>query len=115
MKNDGVFVVVDFNVEDNIVAVTDKMTCDEYKKYMADNSDRFTGFDFYMVIACHGGLSKAELERSFVTQLHEYLINEIGCYTPNEGYDFYLNYYMPYATAEINRMCREYPHRSEFI
>lgn len=106
--NDGICVVVDFDMENNTVAITDKMQIDEYKKFMEDNPNQLNEFDFYMFVYCHNGLSKARLERSFVEHLHEYLESDIGCFIPDGTTDYYCMKYMDYTTSEINKMCREF-------
>ena len=108
VKKAGTCVVVDFDMDNNTVAITDKMGHEEYKKFMVDNPNDIDEFGFYMYVYCLEGLSKARLERCFVEHLHQYLINDIGCFIPDGTSDFYLNYYMSYTTAEINRMCREF-------
>ena len=106
VKKAGTCVVVDFDMDNNTVAITDKMGHGEYKKFMVDIPNDIDEFGFYMYVYCHDGLSKARLERCFVEHLHEYLESDIGCFIPDGSTDYYCMKYMDYTTAEINEMCR---------
>jgi hypothetical protein len=108
IETDFGYAVADFDLVTNHINITTVMEPNTYVKFMKDNPNNVPLDGFYMVIYCHRKLSHAGIERCFVEHLYQYLISDVGCFTPDGSTDFYLNYYMDYTTPEINRMCRNF-------
>jgi bifunctional DNA-binding transcriptional regulator/antitoxin component of YhaV-PrlF toxin-antitoxin module len=105
---DGQYMVADFDVQKNVVYITDPLGVHEYKKFMKDNPNELTEFDFYMVIYCGRTHTYQKLNRCFAEHLYEYITSPIGCFIPDGTSDLYLNQHAEYTTKQLNEMIDAY-------